>query len=140
MPEHFIRQATGKTPEEFFGNPNNYSGSHDKTAELVESGTFQAGALGYTSYDKLVKEGKIDPEVCRIIWTTPGYPDYNWTAHPELESRYGEGFTKRLQAALVGIEDPDLLKAAQRPDGIILATDEDFRMIHDLAVELGFLR
>ncbi|MDP6369416.1 MAG: phosphate/phosphite/phosphonate ABC transporter substrate-binding protein, partial [Planctomycetota bacterium] len=38
MPEHFIRTATGQAPEDFFGSPNHYSGSHDKTARLVEAG------------------------------------------------------------------------------------------------------
>lgn len=140
MPEYFIRQNSGKSPQEFFGTEElNFSGSHDKTAKLVEAGTFQAGVLSYTTYDRMVAEGKLDPEVCVKIWTTPGYPDYNWTAHPVLDERYGAGFTDKLQAALVGMKDPKLLEAAQRPDGIIQAANADFQPIHDLAVELGFL-
>jgi phosphonate transport system substrate-binding protein len=140
MPEHFIRQNSGQSPQEFFGTEElNFSGSHDKTAKLVEAGTYQSGALSYTTYDRMVADGKLDPEVCVKIWTTPGYPDYNWTAHPVLEERYGEGFTERLQAALVGMSDPALLEAAQRPAGMIPATNADFQPIHDLAVDLGFL-
>ena len=140
MPEHYIRQATGKSPQEFFGTPElSFSGSHDKTAKLVEAGTFQAGALSFTTYDRMVAEGKLDPDLCRIVWVTPTYPDYNWTAHPSLDERFGAGFTERLQAALVGMTDPALLEAAQRPDGIIPATNADFQPVHDLAVALGFL-
>lgn len=139
MPEHFIREHSGKSLPEFFGSEPSFSGSHDKTAKLVEAGSFQAGVLSYTTYDRMVAEGTLDPELCRIIWTTPTYPDYNWTAHPLLDERYGDGFTARLQTVLTSIDDAELLKAAHRPDGIIEASNDDFQPIHDLAVELGFL-
>jgi phosphonate transport system substrate-binding protein len=139
MPESFLRKATGLSPAEFFEAPNSYSGSHDKTAKLVESGTYQAGVVNYHRYDELVRTGKLDPDLCRIIWVTPTYPDYNWTAHPVLEQRFGAGFTDRLQKALVEIRDPDLLSALSRPDGLILASNPDFAAIHQLAVDLGFL-
>lgn len=140
MPEHFIRTYTGKSPSEFFGAANNYSGSHDKTALLVQAGTFDAGALNYKTYDKLVAEGRIDPAVCRKVWTTPDYADYNWTAHPLLEEQFGAGFTDRLRDALVGMKDPALLEAVMRPEGLIPAENADFESIEVLARELGFLR
>ena len=140
MPEHFLRLHTSRAPEEFFAGPPGFSGSHDKTAALVQAGTFDAGALNYVSYDAMVKEGKIDPAVCRVVWTTPNYADYNWTAHPMLDETYGEGFTDRLQAALVAMDDPALLGAVSRPDGLIPATNADFEGIRTLAAELGFLR
>ena len=140
MPEYFIRQHTGKTPAELFGAENNYSSGHDQTAELVEAGTFQAGALNYKSYDRLVSEGKVDPAVARIVWTTPPYADYNWTAHPSLEETFGAGFTARLRDALVSLKDPELLKAVDRSEGLIPASNADFESVSVLARELGFVR
>ncbi|MCZ6596808.1 MAG: putative selenate ABC transporter substrate-binding protein [Planctomycetota bacterium] len=140
MPEAFIREHTGKSPEEFFGAANYYSGSHDKTAKLVESGTFQAGVLNYKKYDRLVAEGRIDPEVCRIVWVTPDYADYNWTAHPDLEAVFGAGFIERLQEALVGMKAPELLAAVDRAEGLIPASNVDFQAIEVLALELDFMR
>jgi len=139
MPEYFIRENTGSSPDEFFGQLSNFSGSHDKTATLVEAGTYQAGALNYATYDKMVADGKLDPTKCVKIWTTPDYADYNWTAHPSLDSVYGSGFTQKLQQALVGMTQPELLAAVTRPEGLIPASNEDFASIHKLAVELGFL-
>lgn len=139
MPEYFIRENSGMSPDDFFGQLSNFSGSHDKTAKLVEAGTYQAGALNYATYDSMVADGKLDPAKCVKVWTTPDYADYNWTAHPSLDQTYGSGFTKKLQAALVGIKDPELLAAVSRPDGLIAASNEDFASIHKLAVELGFL-
>ncbi len=140
MPEYFIRQASNQSPEEFFGHPNKFSTSHDLTAEQVQDGTVQCGALNYVTYDRLVAEGKIDASKCIKIWTTPDYPDYNWTAHPDLEERFGEGFTKKLQDALIGITDAAILKALDRPEGLILATDEDFQPVANTMKSLGMLR
>ena len=137
MPEYFIRQETGKSPQELFaGEEMSFSGDHAKTAALVNAGTYQGGAVNYKVYNSMVAEGKIDPAVCVKLWETPGYPDYNWTAHPEL----GEEMIEKLQAALIGMTDPELLKALQRPEGIIAASNEDFAPLEDLARELNLLR
>ena len=61
--------------------------------------------MNYKVYDRRVAAGKTDPEVCRVIWKTPLYADYNFTAHPQLDEVFGEGFTDRLQAVLTGITD-----------------------------------
>ena len=139
MPEYYIRQSTGASPEELFPAPVGYSGSHDKTAELVESGQYQAGVLNFKVYDRRVAEGLTDPEVARVIWKTPTYADYNWTAHPLLEETFGEGFTARLQETLVSIDDPALLAALPRTR-LIEASNEDFESIRQVALELGMLR
>lgn len=139
MPEHFIVENTGGPPQDFFKGENHFSGSHDKTAKLVEAGTFQAGAMNFKTYDRMVAEGNLDPEKCRVVWVTPTYPDYNWTAHPVVEQTYGEGFTGKIQTALLGMKDPELLKAVDREEGLIPATNEDFAPIEELAENLGFL-
>ncbi|MGQ0613898.1 MAG: putative selenate ABC transporter substrate-binding protein [Planctomycetaceae bacterium] len=139
MPEHFLRLATGKAPQEFFSTPPAFSQNHDQTAELVQAGRFQAGVLSYAVYDRRVKEGKTDPDVCRIIWKTPPYPDYNFTAHPSLDRDFGAGFMDRLQKALLEMTDPGLLAAFPRKR-LIPASNEDFDPIAKVAAGLGFLR
>lgn len=139
MPEHFIRQNTGKGPNELFEHPVGFSGSHDKTVELVESGRYQLGAVNYKVYEKRVETGKTDPEVCRVIWKTPFYADYNWTVRPDLDAELGDGFTDRLQAALLAIDDPALLAALSR-QRLIAASNENFEGIRQVAKELGMLR
>lgn len=114
MPSHFIMENTGKAPLEFFKNKPGFSGAHDRTAMQVQDGTFQAGALNYRTYEKLVAEGRLDPEKCVKIWETPPYVDYNMTAHPSLEETFGEGFLDKLQAVLVECGDEAALKALNR--------------------------
>ncbi len=140
MPEYFIRTATGRSPEEFFGKANHYSGSHDKTAELVASGVFAAGALNFRTYDRLIAEGSIDPDKVQVVWTTPEYADYNWSAHPDLNSRFDADMIANLQRALIEMSDRTLLEAIDRPEGLISASNADFAAIEELARELNFLR
>ncbi|MDP7035135.1 MAG: putative selenate ABC transporter substrate-binding protein [Planctomycetota bacterium] len=138
MPEFFIRKFAKSSPNDLFSRIG-FSGSHDKTAELVESGSFDVGALNYKVYERRVQSGQTDPNICRVIWKTPVYPDYNFTAHPELEKRFGEGFIDRLQKALLSMDDPALLSAFPR-NRMIPASNEDYDPIHQLAEDLQFIQ
>jgi phosphonate transport system substrate-binding protein len=139
MPEFFIREATGQSPEEFFVDPVGFSGSHDRTAESVESGQYDVGALNYLVYQRRVREGTTDPEVARIIWQTPTYVDYHWVAHPGLDDAFGAGFADRVQEALIGITDSSLLSALPR-ERLISADDQDYDQLRAVAEQLGMLR
>ncbi|BDS05693.1 putative selenate ABC transporter substrate-binding protein [Oceaniferula spumae] len=113
MPAHFIVQNTKTGPIEYFSKVG-FSGAHDKTALQVQAGTFEVGALNFSTYDRMVKEGTIDPAKCPVIWETPTYADYNFTASGELDKTFGEGFTDKLQTLLINCEDPAVLKAFDR--------------------------
>jgi phosphonate transport system substrate-binding protein len=140
MPEFFIRENTGKSPGELFEHPFGFSGSHSKTAELVaQGGSVKAGVLNYLTYERMIEAGRIDGNVCRVVWRTPPYADYNFTAHPALEQMFGAGFTDRLQATLVSMDDADLLAAFER-SSLIPATNEQFEKIAVVARSLGMLR
>jgi phosphonate transport system substrate-binding protein len=139
MPEYFIRKNSGKSPKEFLGADELiFSGSHDATVENVASGKVMAGALSYKTYDKMVAAGKVDPEICKVIWKTPFYADYNWTAHPDLEETFGKGFTAKVKKALLAMPK-ELLDVFPR-EAMIEAKDADFEGIVDVAKELGFLK
>ena len=139
MPEFYIRENTGQGPAEYFEHPVGYSGSHDKTVELVESGQFEVGAVNYTVYDRRVASGDTDPEVARVIWKTPYYADYNWTVRPDVDALFGAGFSDRLRDTLVAIDDPALLTALPRKR-LIPATNEEFEGIRKVAEALDMLR
>ena len=126
MPSHFIMQETGKGPKEFFTKqPLGFSGAHDKTASLVNDGSYQAGVLSYSTYEKMVASNKIDPAKCTVIWETPEYADYNFTAHPALNERFGADFLDKLQKALVSCQDAAALKALDR-NQLVPVSNETF--------------
>ena len=139
MPEYFIRQHAGKTPQDFFEKPVGFSGSHDKTLELVASGQYQVGVVNYAVYDQRVKDKKVDPDVVRVIWRTPAYADYNWTVRPDLDATQGTGFTAKLARALLDIRDPALLAALPR-QRLVPASNDAYEAITTIARQLDMLR
>jgi phosphonate transport system substrate-binding protein len=142
MPTWFIQKETGKTPEEFFSKPVQFSGkaSHAGTASSVNEGSVQVGVLSYKTYDSMVKSKEIDPNKAKIIWVTPGYADYNFTAHPSLDETFGPGFIDKLQKALIKCNDEEVLTVLKREEGLIEAKNEDFANIVTIAKELGFFK
>ena len=61
-----------------------FSGAHDATVAAVAGGKVDAGALNISVWDKLVAEGKVDPKVVRVFYTTPGFYDYNWSVRADM--------------------------------------------------------
>ncbi|MCA1288446.1 putative selenate ABC transporter substrate-binding protein [Salipiger bermudensis] len=137
MPEYWIREETGEAPEAFFDRVG-FSGDHSQTLRLVASGAWQVGALNFAVYDKAVAEGAPEVETAKVIWQTPPYPDYNWTIRGDVDARFGEGFADKVQAALIGMDDPELLATFPR-EAFIPAANEDFQPIEDTAKELGLI-
>ncbi|MEQ8468355.1 putative selenate ABC transporter substrate-binding protein [Coleofasciculus sp. E1-EBD-02] len=102
MPQYFLEQA-GVTPEDFQGEVG-FSGSHDTTIQLVEAGSYQAGALNSQVWKSRVEAGDVDLNKVDVIWETPTYYDYHWVIHPDAKSRYGEDFSQKVQAALLKLD------------------------------------
>ena len=107
MPRHFLLRAGVDPDADFRGLPN-FSGSHDKTWKLVESGAYQAGALNEAVWSRAVDEGRVDVGKVRLLQTTEPYYDYNWTVRPDFDDTFGIGFTDRLRETLLSMaEDAD---------------------------------
>jgi len=137
MPEFYIRDAFKKAPEDVFSKVG-FSGNHSKTIALVQSGAYQIGAVNFKVWDRELAEGKIDTSKVKIIYTTPEYPDYQFTARGDLDATYGEGFTEKLQQALINIKDKKILAAFPR-SGIIKAQNKDFDPILAIGQEIGLI-
>lgn len=137
MPEFEIRRNTKMAPEAFFSRVG-FSGDHTKTVELVSSGAYEIGAVNFTSYDDMVKGGKVDPKVARLVWRTPTYPDYNFTVRGDADQRFGAGFTEKLKAAILGITEPAILEAFPRKK-FIPAANADYAPIEEVAKQLNLL-
>ena len=75
-----------------------YSGAHDATIAAVAAGKVEAGALNMSVWEKFVAEGKVDTTKVKVFYTTPGYFDYNWTAHADMPVALREKLTKAFLA------------------------------------------
>lgn len=137
MPEYNLREQFGISPDELFSRVG-FSGNHSRTIALVESGAYQVGALNYKVWETAVAEGKVDTSKVQVIWETPTYPDYQWTVRGDLDAAYGKGFTARVEKALLGMKDPELLNSFPRA-GFIPASNQDFEPVRKVAKQVGLL-
>src|SRR5215210_5715213 len=138
MPEFLIRQAfAGKAPDEIFTRVG-FSGDHSRTIQLVQSGAFEVGVLDYSVWDLDQKAGKVDAAQVSVIWESPPFPDYQWTIRGDVEATFGPGFSDRVRAALLSIDDPAILGIFGRTK-FITAKNEDYTPIEEVAKTTGLL-
>ena len=137
MPEYHIRKNFNKSPSKIFKRVG-FSGNHSRTIALVQSGAFQVGAVNSAVWNKELKSGKIDITKISKIWTTPEYPNYNWSIRGDVESKYGAGFINKVKKALLNMKDPNLLKQFPR-SSFIPATNGDYSPIVSVGKAIGLL-
>ena len=103
MPEYFLNQA-GVEIKHFKGKKASFSGSHDATIALVNSGAFDAGALNKQVWENNLKKNPKRTTNVELFWTTTEYVDYHWLAQGDLDNRFREGFTKQLKSAILDLD------------------------------------
>ncbi len=142
MPLHFLLEA-GLDPKQDLRRTG-FSGSHDTTWKLVETGAFDAGALSAAVWETRVAEGKVDLSRVDVFWTTPPYADYHWVSRGDLDSRYGEGAAERLRDALLSLDasnggrQAEIMRAFQ-DERFIPSTAENYTAIENVARSLGII-
>jgi phosphonate transport system substrate-binding protein len=143
MPQYFMSQ-NGVETKDLDGGAPGFSGSHDATIAVVQSGAYEVGALNEQVWRSNVKDGRVDPNKVSVIWRTPAYVDYHWVARPDLDERFGNGFTNKVQSALLKISPTtprgktllELFGAAQ----FIPAQNSDYDKIEAVGRQLGKIR
>lgn len=141
MPRYFLGEA-GIDVANGFRTPPGFSGSHDKTWQLVAAGSYDVGALAEDVWARAVTEGAADPAQVRELDTTPNYFNYNWTARADLDEVYGDGFTDRVQAALLALntqEHGEILELFST-DQFIPTENANYQAIESVARELGIIQ
>ncbi|MBL4712613.1 MAG: putative selenate ABC transporter substrate-binding protein [Gammaproteobacteria bacterium] len=137
MPEYYVRNHFGEAPKNIFSRVG-FSGDHNRTIALVESGAYEVGAVNYEVWENAVKLGKVDTNKVSVIWKTPEYPDYQWSVRGDVDATWGSGFVSKIQQALLAMDAPDLLAAFPR-SGFITASNSDYEPIKNVAKEIGLI-
>lgn len=138
MPRHFMMES-GLDPNSDLNGAANYSGSHDKTWKLVESGAFEVGALNEAVWEAAVEEGKVDLEKVDVFYTTPAYYDYNWTINA-VDDKFGPEAKASVKAALLsfGEANPEIMELF-KDDKFIETNNANYDAIQGVAEALGIL-
>ena len=103
MPQYFLNDA-GIKIKDFKGKRAGFSGSHDATIALVNSGAFDAGALNKQVWENNLKNNPKRTNNVNLFWITPDYVDYHWVAQGNLDNRFREGFTKELKSTILNLD------------------------------------
>jgi len=104
MPEYFLNIAGVKTSE-FKGKKPGFSGSHDTTIALVNSGAFDAGALNKQIWEKNLKNKPKRIKNVYVFFETPSYVDYHWLSQGDLDEKFYNGFTKKMKQTLLNLNN-----------------------------------
>ncbi len=147
MPRYFLNQA-GINPEADFNLRPNYSGSHDQTLQLIQQGSYTAGALNAAVWDRSVREnnaeGNTSNNGARVLLRTEPYFDYHWLAHTDIDSDFGQGTTDKILKAILELNNRtdkshilELFQAS--PRGFIETQNSNYDRIEEIAAELGLL-
>ena len=143
MPQYFMGE-NGVKPEDLAGGAPGFSGSHDATIAVVQSGAYEVGALNEQVWRSNVEDGRVDPDKVSVIWRTPTYVDYHWVVRPGLDDRFGDGFTDNLQSALLDLsadtENGAAILELFGAERFIPADDDDYVMIETVGRQLGKIR
>jgi phosphonate transport system substrate-binding protein len=143
MPQWFLAQA-GVKPQDFAGGAAGFSGSHDATIALVQSGAYEVGAVNEQVWRASLRNGKADRKKVFVLWKTPGYPDYHWLAQPDLDRRFGPGFTGRLQQAILAWrqKDPEQNQILELFGAQLFTTarPQDYKRIEEVGRQVGLIR
>lgn len=137
MPEYFMREA--KVDPDVIAKAI-YTGGHDATALAVANKKVDAGALDEAIYERMTKDGKLDPQQVKVFYKTPPFFDYIWVARkgldPSLADRVSNAFLK------LNASDPeqkkvlDLLSASK----YVKANDGDYERLRQAATAAGLLK
>jgi phosphonate transport system substrate-binding protein len=137
MPEFYLREEFKAAPNDIFSRVG-FSGDHSRTIAQVQSGAYQIGAVNYKVWEKELASGKIDTSKVSIIWTTPTYPDYQWTIRNDVDQRFGADFKSLVTKTLLEMNDPDLLASFPR-QSFIPASNADYAPIENTARAIGLI-
>jgi phosphonate transport system substrate-binding protein len=117
-----------------------FSGAHDATVAAVAGGKVDAGALNISVWEKLLAQGKADPNNVRVFYTTPGYYDYNWSVRSDMDP----ALRKKLTDAFLALDKNDPkgkeILDLQRATRFIPTKAENYDSIEKAAHNAGLLK
>jgi len=137
MPEYFLRQAG--VGASVIANAI-YTGGHDATALAVANKRVDAGALDETVFEKMTKEGKLDPQQVKVFYTTPPFFDYVWVARKGLNPKLSESFKAAFLKLNAGDAEAARVLALLNATRYIQANDSDYERLRQAAIDAGLLK
>ena len=143
MPEYFLNNAGVKTSD-FKGKNAGYSGSHDATIALVNSGSYEAGALNKQIWEKNLINNPERTKNVYVFFVTPSYVDYHWLSQGDLDEKFYSGFTKKLKKAILDLDENNsthkIILEMFNAKKFIYSDAEEYKKIEEIGRKLKKIR
>tara|TARA_B100000700_G_scaffold307523_1_gene384100 strand:- start:1307 stop:2212 length:906 start_codon:yes stop_codon:yes gene_type:complete len=143
MPQYFLKKA-GVQLKDFKGSRPGFSGSHDATLMLVQSGSYEAGALNEQVWKSNLERGRVDTSKVFVIWETPSYYDYHWLAQGNLDKKFRKGITEEIKNVFLSFNKNNTqqkkileLFGAKK---FIVSKNENYNRIEMIGREIGKIK
>lgn len=105
--------------------------------DALEKGEADAGAIGHSTWIRLLETGQIGNRKLKSIWTSPGYSHCNFTCLPTFDAQLAERFTKILLDMDPNHPDVKQMMELEGLNRWVLSGNEGY---HDLANAMKFLK
>ena len=124
----------GIDPDEDFSTVH-YAGTHNAVELAVKNGTVDAGALGDTTHNRMLKEGHVGPDDILIVHESEPIPGSPIVVRGDLP----QDLKDRIKQALIGMDEQTILRVGgwgdiERYEAV---TDSDYDVIRDTKELLG---
>lgn len=140
FPRHFLTTTYRINPEQDFAGAPLYSGAHDATVKMVESGKVQSGALNIEVWNRMLAGDKFDKTKVKAIWTTPAFVDYVWTARKDLPAATVQKFANAFLTLDATKPAEKAVLDLQGARKFVPAKVEDFAVIEQVGRSTGLLK
>jgi phosphonate transport system substrate-binding protein len=140
MPRHFLMTTLRIDPDKDFAGLPLFSGAHDATVKLVESGKVQAGALNADVWERMNEGNKFDKQKVKLVWITPEYVDYVWTARKDLSVDIVNKFREAFLALDPKNPEHKAVLELQSATQFVNAVPADFDAIERVGKATGLLK
>jgi len=106
LPHHFLKQE-GIDPERDVtlirfnldvGKHGDTGTSEYEVLRALKENEADAGAIGESTWIRMLEQGLVNSNEIRAFWTSPGYSHCNFTVLPDFDEEVGERFTRFLLA------------------------------------------
>ena len=140
MPRHFMLTQLHIDPDKDVAGEPVYSQAHDATVKLVESGKIQCGVLNSEVWQRMSRDAKFDRNKVKVIWTTPEYVDYVWTARKGVSSDIIKKF-KEAFLSLNGADPQDkVILDLQGARKFVAASSADYDPLEKIGRSTGLIK
>lgn len=140
FPRYYLETTYHINPDKDLAGAPVYSGAHDATVKMVESGKVQSGAVNVEVWNRMVKEHQVDTNKVKVIWTTPQYSDYVWTARKGLSPDLVQKFASSFLALDDNRADDKKVLEVQGAKKFVRAVPKDFDVVEQVGRSTGLLK